>query len=150
LVINRYDWGWYDDRSMKETDEPEIEPRQDGPLNSVGLVDFEYAPVQILAWKSQITAERVQTGFGCWFYIPGAEYLFGRFGVNEEHTSARSFLFFVGHTTFTRTTFRGLQTSLRKYETSFERFHRKVREGKKYEGFEEMQWALISVSVVLK
>jgi len=142
VVINRYDWGCYDERSMKEIDEPEVEPGQDGPLNSVGLVDFEYAPVQIPAWKAQITAERAQSGFGSWFFIPGTEYLFGRFGFNEEHTSARSFLFFAGHTTFTQTAFRGLQTSLRKYETGFERFHRKLREGGKYEGFEVMQYGI--------
>ena len=62
--------------------------------------------------------------------------MFARFGFDDSHAAARSFIFFTTYTDFTRTTFRGLTISLRLHETLEEKFHRNLREGDKYEGFE--------------
>ena len=74
-----------------------------------------------------------------WLYIPYGEYMFGRFGFDEEHVAARSFLFFSAYTDFTRTTFAGLQQTLRKAETPEERFERRLREGVDFSGLQTIR-----------
>jgi hypothetical protein len=121
LVINCYDWSCYDARSLKELNDDEVEPGQDGPWNSIGLVDLKDAAVPIPIWKAQSTAKRESAEFGTWIFVPRAEYLFGRFGLDEERKQARSFLFFAGHACFTEAAFEGLTTPVRKFETGVQR-----------------------------
>jgi hypothetical protein len=72
-------------------------------------------------------------------YIRFAEYMFGRFGFNDAHTEAQSFLFFTARTNFFNTKFPGEENPLRKFETELERFQRGLREGRDYSGIEDMR-----------
>ena len=135
LVINRYDWGYYDNRGKKDIGEEERAPVY--PPCSVGLMDRETAKAQVLHWKAQPAEDRALVEAGAWLYIPWAEYLFGRFGFDKKHTAARSFLFFTESTYFMRTSFRGLSHSLRKHETPEERFVRALSEGEQFEGLRD-------------
>lgn len=130
LVINRYDWERRDDQILSETAVTEL--RSTG----IGLTDLENAEAQVEEWKRQSAGERDQSKEGAWFYIPDLGYRFARWGFNDAHTAARSFLFFTTNTYFTHTAFRGISISLRPEETSDEYFNRKLREGCKFESFE--------------
>ena len=66
----------------------------------------------------------------------GGEYLFGRFGFDDAHAAAQSFLLFTANTYFDRTTLSGLNKTLRKPETDEERFQRELREGWDFSGLE--------------
>ncbi|KAL5331555.1 hypothetical protein ACEPPN_001089 [Leptodophora sp. 'Broadleaf-Isolate-01'] len=142
LVFNRYDWiiqcGKEEEERFEEVpDELEDSQFRDvGQYNSLGIVDYGHAEKQIAEWKGKIANERVQPEHGAWFYIPNGEYMFARFGFDDAHSAARSFLFFTTNTYFDQTTFRGLSKSLRLKETPEESFERKLREGCKYEGFD--------------
>ncbi|KAK0708695.1 hypothetical protein B0H67DRAFT_590943 [Lasiosphaeris hirsuta] len=143
FVINRYDWGYYSDqRSRDEVVVAEELEREAGTLGtifeSVGLVDLAMARSMVLQWKAQRSGERLWSEGGAWLHIPGGEYMFGRFGFDDDRLAARSFLFFTTNTCFTRTTFKGLDQPLRKEETPKERFERKVREGCDFSGLEEL------------
>lgn len=135
LVINRYDWGYYDKRGKKELGIHETDPVY--PPFGVGLVDRESAEEQVLQWKDQAVEERAQVEAGAWLHIPHAEYLFGRFGFNDKHAAARSFLFFTASTNFMRTSFRGLSRSIRKDETPEQLFLHALDEGEQFEGLRE-------------
>jgi hypothetical protein len=67
------------------------------------------------------------------------EYKFGRIGFNDEHTAARSFLWFTTGTDFTQTMFAGVERTIRIYETDEERFQRRLREGYDFDGLELVQ-----------
>lgn len=108
------------------------------PPFGVGLVDRENAKEQVQQWKDQALEERIQVEAGAWFHIPHKEYLFGRLGFDESHTTARSFLFFTESTYFMRTGFRGLSRSIRKDETPEQLFLQALDAGEQFEGL--MEW----------
>jgi hypothetical protein len=109
LVINRYDWGYYDDRGKGEfgvNTRARIEPSTAQVFGKgAGLVDFESSKTETQRWRENKPHERDNPPSGVWMFFPGGEYMFGRFGFDEPRTAARSFLFFTTHTYFTRTTF---------------------------------------------
>ena len=134
LVINRYDWGSYDKRAQDIFSIDYDETYIDVSI-SAGLVDYDAAKVEVERWKLQPAKERGQQSNGIWLYIPDSEYMFGRFGFNEDHSLAQSFLFFSTYTVFTETAFEGTgQSSLRKNETDLERLERRLREGFDFSG----------------
>lgn len=140
FVINRYDWIPYQEEEEEDDDDDD-----DGIKNkfydqeSVGIVDYSHARDHVDEWKQKQSSERRATGSGVWLHSPNAEYRFARFGFNDEHSAARSFLFFSTNTYFDRTTFVGLQQTLRKKETNVERFERQLREGFDFSGIETLQ-----------
>ncbi|KAI5460437.1 hypothetical protein BGZ63DRAFT_454713 [Mariannaea sp. PMI_226] len=138
FVINRYDWTYYDKRSWDEIGEGVEEGENDflANSNSLGIVDLAEAKTKVLQWKEQRPSQRDWSEGGVWLYIPHGEYMFGRFGFDDEHTAARSFLFFSASTDFRRTSFAGLQQTLRKLETPEERFERRLGEGFDFSGLE--------------
>lgn len=141
LVINSYDWGWYQKQFMDEIGEG-VEDGEGGILGNLhpaGLVDYAQANNQVQEWKKQRLSERNPSKAGVWMYIPRGEYMFGRFGFDDEHTAARSFLFFCTDTEFTHTTFAGLQQPLRKEETDEERFERRLRDGFDFSGIARLR-----------
>ncbi|KAL8901815.1 MAG: hypothetical protein Q9207_005007 [Kuettlingeria erythrocarpa] len=139
LVINRYDWGLYDKRELDavgghdEFDESTFVIRI-----SAGLVDHAEAKAEVTFWKNQSENRRgeEQRPHGVWLDVPNNEYQFGRFGFDDEHSAARSFLFFSTNTVFTQTVIAGTQQPLRKYETHEERFQRRLQEGFDFRGVE--------------
>ncbi len=142
FVINRYDWGWYDNRCKDEVAVPAAEddvPREPpfyGRFEAAGLVDHAVARDTVLRWKDQPSSEAEWSNKGAWLHIPGGEYMFGRFTFDATHTAAHSFLFFTTNTVFTRTAFRGQERTLRKDETPQERFDRRLQEGHDFSGLE--------------
>lgn len=139
LPINRYDWGYYDRRYREEFEESEALLQQGADRQvfseSVGLVDYAHAEEYINQWKNVATLERENQEHGLWMST-FMEYRFGRFGFNDEHTAARSFLWFTTNTDFTQTCFAGLERTLRIYETSEEIFQRYLKKGTNYDGLE--------------
>ncbi|KAM6523005.1 hypothetical protein FALCPG4_012610 [Fusarium falciforme] len=136
LVINRYDWGY---NGRRAEDVGEISEEVQAGSESAGLVDYNHAKDQALEWQKQTPSERGPSETGVWMHIPVGEYMFGRFGFDDEHTSARSFLFFTAYTDFTRTALAGHTLSLRKPETHEERFERRLREGYDFSGLETLR-----------
>ncbi|KAF5587849.1 hypothetical protein FPANT_6789 [Fusarium pseudoanthophilum] len=136
FVVNRYDWGYYDERCLDEIGEGQEEGDDDALANSnsLGLVDRSVAQEMVQQWQGQRPSKRDSTEHGVWLYIPYGEYMFGRFGFNDTHTAARSFLFFSGGTEFTRTSFLGILGTLREYMTPKERFGRQLLEGVDFSG----------------
>lgn len=143
LVVNRYDWGWYDQRArdILPVDDEGVETNIDDSI-SAGLVDYDFAKAEVERWKHQPAKERGQhqRPNGIWLYIPDSEYMFGRFGFDEDCSAARSFLFFSTYTDFTQTSFEGTgQIPLRKKETGLERFERRLREGFDFSGLDTLE-----------
>ena len=142
FVTNRYDWGYYDTRSE---DEIVISEELEGPFTlasrfeAAGRVDLAAAKSMVLRWKDQRSGQRELSDGGAWLHIPGGEYMFGRFGFDDNRVAARSFLFFTTNTCFTRTAFKGLEQSLRKEETLKERFERRLQEGCDFSGIEALR-----------
>jgi hypothetical protein len=144
LVLNRYDWGAYDKRSLNEV-QPDT-PAETGSgseddssdewamSEAAGLVDYASARPAVLEWKQQPSSERGATDGGVWMHIPNAEYMYGRFGFDDDHAAARSFLFFHSGTRFVGTTFAGRQEALKKSETPREMFERRLQEGFDFSG----------------
>lgn len=141
LPVNRYDWGWYDrrcqDQIREEAGETEQDPETIGCFEEVGLVDYGHAEEYVEKWKGVASRERENQPHGIWMTI-GLEYMFGRFGFDDEHTAARSFLWFTSDTFFTHTTFRGMERTLKIYETDEQRFQRRLREGYNFDGLESL------------
>ncbi|KAI4170270.1 MAG: hypothetical protein LQ346_008883, partial [Caloplaca aetnensis] len=75
---------------------------------------------------------------GVWLDVPNNEYQFGRFGLDDEHSAASSFLFFSINTVFRQTVLAGTQQPLRKYETHVERSQRRLQEGFDSRGMETL------------
>lgn len=142
LPINRYDWGYYDDRCKNEV--PDLEELQDQSYDRnawheyLGLADYAHARDYIEQWKHALPYQRESYPHGIWMGIH-LEYMFGRFGFNDEHTAARSFLWFTTNTDFTRTAFAGTQRTLRIYESPIDRFERQLSEGYNFEGIDMIQ-----------
>jgi hypothetical protein len=146
LVINRYDWGYYDNRGKKEIG---AEDNADIVTSSVfgegaGLVDFGSAKTEVLRWKEKNPHERDSSPSAIWMFVPGGEYMFGRFGFDEARTAARSFIFFTTSTYFPGTKFVGLSNTLRLEETDEEWFQRNLREGYKFEGLDTLEQRITS------
>ncbi|KAF5231751.1 hypothetical protein FANTH_13273 [Fusarium anthophilum] len=140
FVINRYDWSYYDRRCFDEIGEGQ-EVGDDDALansNSLGLVDRSVAQEMVQRWQGQQPSRRESVEQGIWLYIPHGEYMFGRFGFNDTHTAARSFLFFSAYTEFTKTSFLGIPGTLRKHITPQERFEHKLREGVDFSGIDKV------------
>jgi hypothetical protein len=142
-AINRYDWGWYDKHGKKELgidDEVNIENLNARVFGEgVGLVDFGVAKTEVLRWQKKERHEIDTRPGGIWMFIPGGEYMFGRFGFDEGRVAARSFIIFTTCTNFTNTTFVGLENTLRVFETDEERFQRRLREGCDFEGLDTLE-----------
>jgi hypothetical protein len=143
FVINRYDWGYYDKRSWGEIVEAEEDNDSslevdEGQFASAGLVDFTAATSAVHRWKDQRSSKRKCLEGGAWLHIPGGEYMFGRFGFDDDRATANSFLFFTTNTYFTHTVFEGLGQTLRKEETPKERFERRLQEGFDFSGLETL------------
>jgi hypothetical protein len=140
LVINRYDWGYHDKRGKEElgiVDEANIENFSTQVFGEgAGLVDIGTAKAEVLQWQKKERHEVDTRPGGIWMFIPGGEYMFGRFGFDESRVAARSFLLFTTYTNFTNTTFVGLDNTLRIFETDEERFQRRLHEGYNFEGFD--------------
>ena len=133
LAVNRYDWGYYDDRAK------DLFSDDDEMFLTVGIVDRAHAVGEVNRWKDHRATERTQSEWGAWMYIPESEYLFGRFGFDDARVNAQSFLFFTGSTYFTQTAFSGLESTLRKEETHKERFERRLREGYDFSGIKMLK-----------
>ncbi|KAK5655707.1 hypothetical protein OQA88_5640 [Cercophora sp. LCS_1] len=147
FIINRYDWGYYDTRCKDEIgdDTPEGEDDFLANDNSLGIVDIAEAKTMVSEWKAQRPSKRGWSGGGAWLYCPYGEYMFGRFGFDDSHVAARSFLFFSTNTYFTQTVFAGMEQTLRKEETGEERFQRRLQEGYDFSGIEQIcEWSLSS------
>lgn len=147
FVINRYDWGYYDNRSKDEVVVAAAEELDGeglpaapyyGRFEAAGLVDLAAARSMVLRWKDQPSREAQWSEGGAWLHVPGGEYMFGRFGFDDDRAAARSFLFFTTNTDFTRTVFKGQERTLRKEETTKERFERRLQEGYDFSGLEEL------------
>ena len=63
--------------------------------------------------RERMSSRRRATKDGVWLHVPDEEYMFGRFGFDDAHMLARSFLYFTMQTLFRWTTFEGLETTLR-------------------------------------
>ncbi|ORY16607.1 hypothetical protein BCR34DRAFT_597614 [Clohesyomyces aquaticus] len=134
FVVNRYDWGYHNRRSAEEVGESD----EFADTGSLGFVDLAEAKTKVLQWKEHHPRERESSKGGAWLYLD-AEYMFGRFGFDDEHTAARSFLFFSTDTDFTRTAFAGLEKTFRKAETPEETFERRLTEGFDFSGLQTIR-----------
>ncbi|KAE8376165.1 hypothetical protein BDV26DRAFT_305795 [Aspergillus bertholletiae] len=149
LVINRYDWGYYDARCWGEINgqpdfsNPDHESVDIEPSESVGVVDYAQAKSQVATWRVQSQDRRRGCEAGVWMRMPMAEYKFGRFGLNDDR-AAHSFLLFSGGTDFTRTSFAGHSDPLRRPETDQERFERQLREGFDFSGLQSLYMHSVS------
>ncbi|KAF4986382.1 hypothetical protein FDECE_15987 [Fusarium decemcellulare] len=137
LLINRYDWGYYvgDDELAEVEEEGDLLANS----NTIGLVDHAHGNGHVQQWIRQKPSERGPSPNGIWMYIPDPEYMWGRFGFDDEYEQARSFLFFTQRTDFTRTRFPGQSQALRKHETELEAFHRGLEEGTDYSGVKRLR-----------
>jgi hypothetical protein len=106
---------------------------------SAGLVDYSHAKDQVREWVEHQPSKRCSSEAGVWMCIPDGEYMFGRVGFDDTHTTARSFLFFTANTDFTRTALAGRQQTLRKEETHEEKFQRWLREGRDFSGLDSLR-----------
>ncbi|KAJ3541693.1 hypothetical protein NM208_g4489 [Fusarium decemcellulare] len=137
LLINRYDWGYY--AGDDELDEVEEEGDILANSNTIGLVDHAHGYDHVQRWTRQKPSQRDSSPHGIWMYIPDPEYMWGRFGFDDEYEQARSFLFFTQRTDFTKTKFPRQSQPLRKYETELEAFHRGLEEGTDYSGVKRLR-----------
>lgn len=95
-VINRYDWGYYSAPFYQEIGEGALEDERDDILansNSCGIVDRAHARAQVDDWKTDKPSMRRASEAGIWMYVPGGEYMFGRFGMNGARDVAQPFFF---------------------------------------------------------
>ena len=117
FILNRYDWGYYDQNANDkvyhiEDDYPEI----DEYYVAVGLADYAHAKEDIQHWQALASSQRGTLPTAIWMYIPKMEYMFGRFGFDAHRTVAQSFLFFTTDTVFHQTSFAGVDRILRTKE----------------------------------
>ncbi|KAK3295698.1 uncharacterized protein B0H64DRAFT_442069 [Chaetomium fimeti] len=116
---------------MKQPIEFNIAARN-GTWNAFRLIDLDTR-------EDQRSSERQWSDGGAWLHIPGSEYMFGRFGFDDDGAAARSFLFFATNTSFAWTVFEGLEPALGKEETPRERLERKLREGFDFSGLDTLR-----------
>ncbi|KAF3198756.1 hypothetical protein TWF192_000712 [Orbilia oligospora] len=141
FVINRYDWGCYDRRYLDEIGEGAGEGPNDvlANSNSAGLVDYSRAQLQVQQWKRMRPSERPGSRAGIWMYSPHAEYMFCRFSFDEARDATQSLVFFSSNTEFARVTFEELEETVKRFETSQERFERQLKEEYDFSGLEELR-----------
>eukprot|EP01025_Chloroclados_australasicus_P033219 TRINITY_DN33811_c0_g1_i1.p1 TRINITY_DN33811_c0_g1~~TRINITY_DN33811_c0_g1_i1.p1 ORF type:complete len:278 (+),score=26.71 TRINITY_DN33811_c0_g1_i1:54-836(+) len=119
LVINRYDWGYYDKRGIAPDDyDWDCQTGGDNGV-AVGLLDHSHATEVIQNWKG-IPWNLRGSSYGVWMPIPDGEYSFGRFGLNEDRSAVQSFLFFTAFTEFAKSEFENAQRDYVPEEVSAE------------------------------
>uniref|UniRef100_A0A0G4HUD4 Uncharacterized protein n=1 Tax=Chromera velia CCMP2878 TaxID=1169474 RepID=A0A0G4HUD4_9ALVE len=132
FVINRYDWGYYDQRGMPEEGEESANSAADSFVPNgvaVGLVDKSAAG----------GGERGGWGDrGVWLEC-GGEYMFGRFGLTSDRKAAHSFLFFTANTNFTRTSISTEGVEALSIPLTAEERHAKRLASGEYSGMTEMK-----------
>ena len=138
LPINRYDWGYYDDRCKDQVPDLDDFDNFVWEGEGLGLVDFAHARDYIGLWKNVRPPQRESQAHGLWMNVM-EEYMFGRFGFTDDHKVARSFLWFTINTQFAFTAFAGLETTLRVFESAYDRMSRLLREGSNMDGLELIQ-----------
>ncbi|KAM5350108.1 hypothetical protein ACJ41O_006613 [Fusarium nematophilum] len=140
LLINRYDWSRNYDM-FPAPDFADIAEDDDSmaDTNTVGLVDYAHGSSYVEEWAKQSPKERGSSPNGLWLYIPNPEYMWGRFGFDDEYTEARSFLFFTQRTDFYETIFPGQSQALRERETHVQWFYRKIKEGEDFSGIDSLR-----------
>ncbi|KAM0429971.1 hypothetical protein ACHAPT_005976 [Fusarium lateritium] len=111
FLVNRYDWGYY--VGGQEVEEVEDEEDMLAASNTIGLVDYDHGNACVQKWAQEKPRKRRPSENGVWMYIPDAEYMWGRFGFDDEYKEARSFLFFTQRTDFGQTVFPGQTQPLR-------------------------------------
>eukprot|EP01039_Chlorochromonas_danica_P009078 gene9078-10020_t len=109
LVINRYDWSYYDERG-----DPSQEEDADVGLqgSTASLCDYQAAS-QLrdygLSSKKEVTPLLAAAGdssaVGVRLVLKGHEYEFGRFGMVGDRSKVKSFLFFSSYTDFDKAVF---------------------------------------------
>ena len=139
LVINRYDWGMDYESDKISDEEPEGNEDMMANGNTIGLVDYAYATDYVHRWARQKPSQRGASPEGTWMYIPNAEYMFGRFGFDDDYTEARSFLFFTQRTDFFKTKMSGLSQPLRKHQKVIDWLRRLMREGNDLSGIDRIR-----------
>jgi len=112
LLINRYDWGYYDNRGNPV----EEEATEDGSPWSM-LVDYSAASSiaeyglksknEIYPLWGTVENSEEEKSVGVRLMLRNHEYQFGRFGLNEDRSAVASFLFFSSDTQFSSITFEG-------------------------------------------
>ena len=112
FVINRYDWGYYDNRGKEGVHEDEEADIEEYHV-ALGLLDYEKTVEGISSWQKDVSKDRKPVPNGFWMHIPLMEYMFGRFGFDKDRQHAQSFLFFTTDTCFDRTVFSGTDKTLR-------------------------------------
>ncbi|KAK3180782.1 hypothetical protein K4F52_007873 [Lecanicillium sp. MT-2017a] len=138
LPINRYDWGYYDKRCKDQVPDLDDFDNFGWEGEGLGLVDCAHARDYIGLWKDVRPLQRESQAHGLWMNVM-QEYMFGRFGFTDDHKAARSFLWFTTNTDFAFTTFAGLETTLRVFESDYDRMSRLLREGYNMDGLELVQ-----------
>ncbi|KAL3963313.1 hypothetical protein ACCO45_000317 [Purpureocillium lilacinum] len=117
LVINRYDWGMSHDDDITRA-----EMQEEGDVfantNSIGLPQRRFR-----AWRVDVHGE----------------YMFGRFGFDDDYKEARSFLFFAQRTDFYTTKFPGQPGPLRKWERVLDRLQHGLRAGEDHSGVKRLR-----------
>ncbi|KAL8922160.1 MAG: hypothetical protein Q9208_005355 [Pyrenodesmia sp. 3 TL-2023] len=85
-----YDWGLYDKRALDVVGEDEVDPSTFKIRISAGLVDFAEAKAEVMVWKDmpEYSRDEEQRPHGLWLEIPNNEYMFGRFGFDDEKSAA--------------------------------------------------------------
>ena len=116
LVINRYDWDYYDSRCKDECPVDNDEEVVDVHV-AAGLCDAAHAQQCLDEWKAKASKDREALPHGVWMHIPDMEYMFGRFGYDENRQGAQSFLLFTANTVFNQTVFEGTKALLRPAES---------------------------------
>lgn len=145
LVINRYDWGLYDERALDVVGEDEVDLSNFALRIGARLVDYAEAKAEVIFWKDVPKDHRDEERrpHGLWLDVPQNEYSFGRFGFNNEQSATTLFLFFSLQTVFTQTVIAGVQQPLRKYKTHEERFQRRLQEGFDFRGMETLKMVAV-------
>ncbi|RSM12621.1 hypothetical protein CEP52_002301 [Fusarium oligoseptatum] len=111
FLVNRYDWGYYvGGNAVEEVDDEEDELASS---NTIGITDYAHGNALVQKWARQKSRKRKSSENGVWMYIPDAEYMWGRFGFNDDYTEAHSFLYFTQRTDFSKTVFPGQITALK-------------------------------------
>ncbi|KAF3172737.1 hypothetical protein TWF788_009330 [Orbilia oligospora] len=97
------------------------------------------AQLQVQQWKRMRPSERPGSRAGIWMYSPHAEYMFCRFSFDEARDATQSLVFFSSNTEFARVTFEELEETVKRFETSQERFERQLKEEYDFSGLEELR-----------
>ncbi|KAJ6440247.1 pre-mRNA splicing factor slt11 [Purpureocillium lavendulum] len=139
FVINRYDWGRWCDNEVTRAEAQEGDEDVGANTNTLGLADYAHGAECVRRWTQDKPSQRTALLSCVWMFIPQAEYMFGRLGLDEEYKEARSFLFFTQRTDFFKTKFPGQNQPLRRYEKIIDIVQRDFREGKDQSGVKRLR-----------